>query len=123
MWFPIRRLLQQQVSNVEQSVNFDIYQGETLGLVEGESGCGSRPAAPSSKLYRPTGGSVLFEGGALVRIEGDHRRMRRRMQMLPGSVRIAEPHDRGQHRRLEIHQMGTKSNWLGALRHLPGWSG
>ncbi len=126
MWFPIRRgLLQRQVGNVKavDGVNFDIYQGETLGLV-GESGCGkSTTGRAILKLYRPTGGSVLFEGQDLVKIEGDHlRKMRRQMQMIfqdpyaslnprmtVGSI-VAEP--------LEVHQMGTKSERLERVRHL-----
>nr|WP_267164148.1 ABC transporter ATP-binding protein [Halovenus salina] len=44
-------------------VSFDIYPGETLGLV-GESGCGKSTVATSLvRLEEPTDGSVIFNGG------------------------------------------------------------
>lgn len=43
-------------------VSFDIYEGETLGLV-GESGCGkSTTGRTMIRLYEATGGKVLFDG-------------------------------------------------------------
>lgn len=43
-------------------VSFDIYKGETLGLV-GESGCGKSTTGRSMiRLYEATGGQVLFNG-------------------------------------------------------------
>ena len=43
-------------------LNFDIYKGETFGLV-GESGCGESTAGRTIlRLYEPTAGEVLFEG-------------------------------------------------------------
>ncbi|OBT13367.1 peptide ABC transporter substrate-binding protein [Vibrio sp. UCD-FRSSP16_10] len=43
-------------------VSFDIYPGETIGLV-GESGCGKSTVGRTLlKLYEPTSGSIFFEG-------------------------------------------------------------
>jgi len=86
-YFPIMRgvIIQRQVGAVHavDGVSFDIYKGETLGLV-GESGCGkSTTGRAILQLYRPTSGSVLFEGVDLVKIKGEKlRQMRRRMQMI-----------------------------------------
>ena len=44
-------------------ISFDIFPGETVGLV-GESGCGKSTAATSIiRLEDPTGGEVIFNGG------------------------------------------------------------
>jgi oligopeptide transport system ATP-binding protein len=86
-YFPIMRgtLIQRQVGAVKavDGISFDVFRGETLGLV-GESGCGKSTAGRTIlQLYRPTSGSVLFEGVDLVKLKGeDLRKMRRRMQMI-----------------------------------------
>lgn len=84
--FPIYRgVFQRQVGAVRavDGVSFDVYRGETLGLV-GESGCGkSTTGRTILQLYKPTAGSVVFEGVNLVTIKPEEmRRMRRQMQMI-----------------------------------------
>ncbi len=64
-------------------ISFDIYRGETLGMV-GETGCGKTTAGRTIlQLYRPTSGKVLFNGVDLVKLqENELRPMRQRMQMI-----------------------------------------
>ncbi|RKX46621.1 MAG: ABC transporter ATP-binding protein [Thermotogae bacterium] len=63
--FPIRAgIFKRIVAWVKavDGVDFDIYEGETLGLV-GESGCGKTTIGMTLLgLYPPTGGSVYFNG-------------------------------------------------------------
>jgi oligopeptide transport system ATP-binding protein len=87
MHFPITQgiIIQRKIGAIKavDGLNFDIIQGETLGLV-GESGCGkSTTGRAMLQLYRPTAGDVYFEGENLTEIKGERlRRMRRRMQMI-----------------------------------------
>jgi oligopeptide transport system ATP-binding protein len=85
--FPIKSgiFFQREVAAVKavDGVSFDIYEGETLGLV-GESGCGkSTTGRTILQLYRATEGSVRFEGQELTTLKGEPlRKMRRKMQMV-----------------------------------------
>ncbi|MEX0938152.1 MAG: oligopeptide/dipeptide ABC transporter ATP-binding protein [Pirellulales bacterium] len=64
-------------------VSFEVYPGETFGLV-GESGCGkSTTARAIMNLIRPTSGDVLFRGKSLAGLsESAMRPYRREMQMI-----------------------------------------
>jgi oligopeptide transport system ATP-binding protein len=64
-------------------VSFNVYRGETLGLV-GESGCGKTTTGRTIiRLYEPTEGRVEFEDVDLASIQGrELRQMRRKMQMI-----------------------------------------
>ena len=64
-------------------VSFEIYEGETLGLV-GESGCGkSTTGRALMKIVEPSGGTIEFEGADVVTQKGRAlRNARTRMQMI-----------------------------------------
>jgi peptide/nickel transport system ATP-binding protein len=64
-------------------VSFDVYEGETLGLV-GESGCGKSTTGKAlMKIVEPSGGSVELEGVDITRLRGAAlRQARTRMQMI-----------------------------------------
>ena len=84
--FPIYRgVFQRQVGAVHavDGVSFDVYKGETLGLV-GESGCGkSTTGRTILQLYKPTSGSVHFGDVDLAKLHGeDLRHMRKKIQMI-----------------------------------------
>jgi oligopeptide transport system ATP-binding protein len=116
--FPITSgvLFQRKIGMVHavEGVSFAIEKGETFGLV-GESGCGKTTTGRCIlQLYRPTSGSVLFEGRELTGMSGkDLQEVRRDMQiifqdpyaslnprMTVGTI-VTEP--------LIIHQIGTRA--------------
>jgi oligopeptide transport system ATP-binding protein len=86
-YFPITRgiVVQRHVGDIKavDGLSFNIYEGETLGLV-GESGCGkSTTGRTVLQLYRPTEGNVYFDDQDLIEMKGEQlRRQRRKMQMI-----------------------------------------
>lgn len=85
-YFPI----QSGVFNKTQSfvkavddVSFDVYEGETLGIV-GESGCGKSTTGRSIiRLIEPTNGQVIFQGKNLSELKGhDLQKVRRDLQIV-----------------------------------------
>jgi oligopeptide transport system ATP-binding protein len=84
--FPIMAgVFQRQVGVVHavDGISFEIYQGETFGLV-GESGCGKSTAGRTIlQLYRPTSGNVYYKDTNLAKLKGEEmRQMRQKMQMI-----------------------------------------
>jgi oligopeptide transport system ATP-binding protein len=85
--FPITRgtVFKRRVGSVRavDGVSFEVFRGETLGLV-GESGCGkSTTGRTILQLHRPTAGDVYFEDVNLANLKGrELNQMRRRMQMI-----------------------------------------
>ena len=64
-------------------VSFDVYEGETLGLV-GESGCGKTTLGRTIlRLNEPTSGKIFFEQKDLLQVKPeDMRQMRKDMQII-----------------------------------------
>lgn len=105
------------------NVSFDIFKGETLGLV-GESGCGkSTTGRLILNLIKPTSGEVLFEGKNVYSLRGQAMRsMRRDMQIVfqdpfaslnprmnIGDI-IREP--------MIVHNIGTKNEQISRVNKL-----
>ncbi len=86
-YFPITSgiIFQRQVDAIKavDGVSFDVFRGETLGLV-GESGCGkSTTGRTILQLYKPTAGEVIFENKNLANLpNAEMRKMRRDIQMI-----------------------------------------
>ncbi|NQX66887.1 ABC transporter ATP-binding protein [Paenibacillus alba] len=72
-----------QIIKAVNDISFDIYAGETLGVV-GESGCGkSTTGRTILRLHEATGGEVLYKGIPLNRLSrSEMKTMRRYMQMI-----------------------------------------
>lgn len=87
MYFPQTAglVLQRTVGYVRavDGVSFQIERGQTMGLV-GESGSGKTTIGRTLvRLYKPTSGSVHFDGTDLATLQGSPlRQVRRKMQMV-----------------------------------------
>ena len=106
-------------------VSFDIFAGETLGLV-GESGCGKSTVGRTIlRLIEPTSGEIWFEGRDITSVgKSDLRLIRREMQIIfqdpYASLNprlniltiIAEP--------LKIHGIGNKNEQKERVAELLG---
>lgn len=112
-----------RVVSAVKDVSFEIYPGETFGLV-GESGCGKSTTGRSiMRLTNPTSGHVYFEGKDVAQMNSKElKAMRREMQfvfqdpqaslnprMTIGEI-VSEP--------MVIHGVGTKEERIERVREL-----
>jgi oligopeptide transport system ATP-binding protein len=85
-YFPIHAgIFNRQVNSVRavDGISFNIYRGETFGLV-GESGCGKSTAGRTIiNLYKPTSGKVYFKDKLLSSLRSEElRKIRGQMQII-----------------------------------------
>lgn len=120
-------------------VSFEVYPGETLGLV-GESGCGKSTLARTLlRLIEPMGGEVWFEGQEVTAFSGKRlRQLRREMQIifqnpfssLDPRMKIGEAvmeplliHDKGSEKIRRdraaylLERVGLNPNWMPRYPH------
>ncbi|WP_254273295.1 ABC transporter ATP-binding protein [Haloarcula marina] len=104
--------LERRYVKAVDGVSFDIYPGETVGLV-GESGCGKSTVARTVlRLLEPTEGAVYFEGEPITELGSrEIRSLRREMQIIfqdpHSSLNPRKPVGRIIGRAMERHDIAT----------------
>jgi peptide/nickel transport system ATP-binding protein len=86
VWFPTKRSIlgrSLQFTRAVDDVSFDVYKGETLGLV-GESGCGKTTLGRTLlRLIEPRSGSLIYKGEDLTaKSKKDMRALRKEIQIV-----------------------------------------
>ncbi|MEJ5995343.1 ABC transporter ATP-binding protein [Pedobacter sp. Du54] len=85
-WYPVKKGLFSRATDFVKAINdvsFDVFPGETLGLV-GESGCGKTTLGRSIlRLVEPTSGKIIFDGIDLIGLKKSTlTKMRRDVQII-----------------------------------------
>ncbi len=85
-WFPTKTNFFGKATEFVKAVNdvtFDVYEGETMGLV-GESGCGKTTLGRTILRLAPdSGGEVIYDGKSILDMsKGDLKDMRKDMQII-----------------------------------------